>query len=147
MFGYLALAFAAGACVAVQAGVNAQLSRWLESPIRAAFVSFLIGTVALVVVALVAVRKAYPSTARIGDAPWWIWIGGLLGAFYVVTAIVAAPKLGAAALLSAVVAGQMIASVVVDQYGLVGFPERHISPGRIAGIVLVGSGVALVRFF
>jgi bacterial/archaeal transporter family-2 protein len=147
MLGYLALAFAAGACVAFQAGVNAQLSRWVESPLRAAFVSFVVGTIALLFVTLVAVRKAYPSTSRLGDAPWWVWIGGLLGAFYVVVAIVAAPKLGAAALLSSVVAGQMIASVVVDEYGWVGFPERHISPGRIAGIVLVGSGVALVRYF
>jgi bacterial/archaeal transporter family-2 protein len=147
MLGYLALAFAAGACVAFQAGVNAQLSRWVESPLRAAFISFVVGTIALLFVTLVAVRKAYPSTSRLGDAPWWVWIGGLLGAFYVVVAIVAAPKLGAAALLSSVVAGQMIASVVVDEYGWVGFPERHISPGRIAGIVLVGSGVALVRYF
>jgi transporter family-2 protein len=147
MYGYVALAFAAGACVAVQAGVNAQLAHWVGSPLRAAFVSFLVGTTALVLVAVVAVRKAYPSGARVGEAPWWVWVGGLLGAFYVVVAIVSAPKLGAATLIAAVVAGQTIASVVVDQYGWVGFPERHLSPGRIAGILLVASGVALVRIF
>ncbi|MHB8644107.1 MAG: DMT family transporter, partial [Gaiellaceae bacterium] len=58
-----------------------------------------------------------------------------------------APKLGAATLIAAVVAGQTVASVVVDQYGWVGFKVHHASPGRIAGIVLVGAGVALVRFF
>jgi bacterial/archaeal transporter family-2 protein len=147
MLGYLALAFAAGACVAFQAGVNAQLSRWVESPLRAAFVSFVVGTIALLFVTLVAVRKAYPSTSRLGDAPWWVWIGGLLGAFYVAGSIFAAPKLGAALLIAAVVAGQTAASVVLDQYGWVGFKEEHISAGRIAGVLLVAAGVALVRVF
>ncbi len=147
MLGYLLLAATAGAMVAVQAGVNAQLSHWVGSPIRAAFVSFLIGTTALLLLAVVAVRKSFPSASRLGDAPWWIWIGGLLGAFYVAVAIVSAPKLGAATLIAAVVAGQTVASVVVDQYGWVGFKEQHLTPGRILGMVLVVSGVALVRYF
>lgn len=147
MLGYLGLAFAAGVCVAFQAGVNAQLGHWVESPLRAAFVSFLVGSVALLAISLVAVRKSLPTAGRLGDAPWWVWIGGLLGAFYVAVAIVATPKLGVAALLSAVIAGQTIAGVVVDQFGWVGVPERHLSPGRIAGIVLVAAGVMLVRYF
>ena len=143
---YLLFAVAAGAMLPFQFGINAQLSHWLGSPIRAAFVSFLVGTVALLILSAV-VRRPLPSAARLGEIPWWVWIGGLLGAFYVAGSIVTAPKLGAATLVAAVVAGQAAASVLVDQYGWVGFKEHHLSPGRAVGMVLVAAGVALVRFF
>src|SRR3954470_21392036 len=143
---YLLLAAAAGAMLPLQFGVNAQLAHWLGSPIRAAFVSFLVGAVALLVVAAF-VRKPLPSLARLGDVPWWVWIGGLLGAFYVAGSIVTAPKLGAVTLTAAIVAGQALASTVVDPYGWVGFKEHHLTPGRGLGIVLVGVGIALVRVF
>jgi len=143
---YLLLAIAAGAVLPFQIGINAQLAHWLGSPIRAAFVSFLVGTIALFVITLF-IRKALPSTARLGDIPWWVWLGGLLGAFYVGGAIVSAPKLGAATLTAAVVAGQSLASIFVDRFGWVGFEEHPLSPGRALGMVLVVGGVALVRFF
>ncbi len=143
---YLLFAVVAGAMIPFQAGINSQLSHWVGGPIRAAFVSFVVGTVALLILA-VAVRKPAPSLGRLGDAPWWVWIGGLLGAFYVAGSIYAAPKLGAALLIAAVVAGQTAASVVIDQYGWVGFKEQHISAGRIAGVLLVAGGVTLVRVF
>jgi transporter family-2 protein len=143
---YLLFAVVAGAMIPFQAGVNAQLAHWVGGPIRAALVSFLVGTLALLLIA-VAQRKSVPSIGRIADAPWWVWIGGLLGAFYVAGSIFAAPKLGAALLIAAVVAGQTAASVVIDQYGWVGFKEEHISAGRIAGVLLVAAGVALVRVF
>jgi transporter family-2 protein len=143
---YLLFAVVAGAMIPFQAGINSQLSHWVGGPIRAAFVSFVVGTVALLILA-VAVRKPAPPLGRLGDAPWWVWIGGLLGAFYVAGSIYAAPKLGAALLIAAVVAGQTAASVVIDQYGWVGFKEQHISAGRIAGVLLVAGGVTLVRVF
>jgi bacterial/archaeal transporter family-2 protein len=143
---YLLFAFAAGAVLPFQAGVNAQLATWLHSPVRAAFVSFLVGTLLLLVAAAL-VFKPLPSWGRLGEAPWWVWIGGALGAFYVAGSIVAAPKLGAATLIALVVAGQGLASLVVDHFGWVGFAPKHVSPGRLAGMALVGAGVALVRIF
>jgi len=74
-------------------------------------------------------------------------VGGAFGAFYVAASIVAAPRLGAAALVAAIVAGQSIASVVVDHYGWVGFEPKPVNAGRLLGMALVGTGVALVRFF
>ncbi len=143
---YLLFAFAGGAALPFQAGINAQLSGWLGSPVRAAFVSFLVGTIVLLVAAAF-VFKPLPSGAKLGGAPWWVWIGGALGAFYVAASIVTAPKLGAAQLVALVVAGQALAGLVVDEFGWVGFEPRHISVGRVAGMVLVGAGVALVRIF
>ena len=142
---YLLLAVAAGVMLPLQYGINAQLAHWLGSPIRAAFVSFLVGMLALLVISAF-VRKPLPSAARLGQVPWWVWIGGLLGAFYVAGSIVSAPRLGAVTLAMAVILGQTLASVLVDQFGWVGFAEHHITPGRVAGVALVLSGVALVRF-
>ena len=143
---YLLFAFAGGAALPFQAGINAQLAGWLHSPVRAAFVSFLVGSLVLLVAAAL-VFKPLPSWGRLGDAPWWVWIGGALGAFYVAASIVTAPKLGAATLIALVVAGQALASLLVDQFGWVGFEPKHLSAGRAVGMVLVGAGVALVQFF
>jgi transporter family-2 protein len=143
---YLLFAVVAGAMLPFQFGINAQLSHWVGSPIRAAFVSFLVGTIVLLVISAF-VRKPLPSLERLGDVPWWVWIGGLLGAFYVAGSIVTAPKLGAVTLVAAIVFGQTLASVLVDQFGWVGFKEHHASPGRLAGVVLVAAGVVLVRAF
>ena len=143
---YLLFAVAAGAMLPFQFGINAQLAHWLGSPIRAAFVSFLVGTIALLIISAF-VRKPLPSLARLGDVPWWVWIGGLLGAFYVAGSIVTAPKLGAVTLAAAIVFGQTLASVLVDQFGWVGFKEQHASPGRLVGVLLVATGVVLVRAF
>ncbi len=143
---YLVLAFSAGAMVTFQVGINARLAHFVHGPIRAAFISFVVGMIALLILTLIFWRPL-PSGQRLGDAPWWAWIGGLLGAFYVAMSIVTGPRLGAAALISAVVAGQAVAAVLIDQFGWVGFRVRHISPGRIVGMALVLGGVALVRIF
>jgi bacterial/archaeal transporter family-2 protein len=143
---YFLFAFFAGAGLPFQAGINTQLAHWLHSPIRASFVSFFVGTVALFVLSLV-IWRPLPSGDRIAGAPWWVWIGGLLGAFYVVGSVVTAPRLGAATLIALVVAGQAVASVLVDHFGMVGFKEHHATPGRIAGMALVVAGVTLVRVF
>jgi transporter family-2 protein len=146
VWAYLLFAFAAGAALPFQAGINAELAQWLHSPVRAAFVSFVVGTLLLVVAAAL-VFKPLPSWSRFGDVPWWVWLGGALGAFYVAGSIVAAPRLGAATLIALIVAGQGLASLVVDHFGWVGFEPKHVSAGRLAGMALVGVGVALVRIF
>jgi len=143
---YLLFAVAAGTMLPFQFGVNAQLSHWVGSPIRAAFVSFLVGTIALLIISAF-VRKPMPSVARLGEVPWWVWIGGLLGACYVTGSIVTAPRLGAVTLAAAIVFGQTLASLLIDHYGWVGFKEHHMSPGRLIGVALVAGGVVLVRAF
>ncbi len=143
---YLLFAFVAGAMIPFQVGVNARLAHVVNGPIRAALVSFIVGTIALLVLSLI-VWRPLPSSGRLAGAPWWAWIGGLLGAFYVAGSIVTGPRLGAATLIAAVVAGQALASLLIDQYGWVGFRVHTLSPGRLVGMALVLGGVALVRFF
>ena len=143
--GYALFAVAAGAMLPVQFGINAQLAAWLGSPLRATFVSFAVGATVLLVAVLLFARGVSEGR-ELGAAPWWVWAGGFLGAFYVLGSVVTAPKLGAAALFAFILAGQAVASVAVDHFGWVGFDENPITPGRLLGIALVAAGVAAVRF-
>lgn len=133
-----------GALLPVQAGLNAQLRQPLGHPVLAALTSFAVGTLALTIAALSA-RASLPPTAGLGRIPWWQWTGGLIGATYVLGAVVLAPRLGAATLTAAIVAGQLAASLALDHFGWVGFPEHAVNPWRIVGAALVVVGVILVQ--
>ena len=138
------LAFLLGVLLPVQDGINAQLRTSLGEPLAAALASFLVGTAALALGALVS-RTALPVGAAWSQSPWWHWVGGLIGAVYVAGAIVLAPRLGAATLIAAVVAGQMMTSLVLDQFGWVGFPVHEVTPLRLVGAGLIIGGVLLVQ--
>jgi transporter family-2 protein len=143
---FVLFGLAAGAMLPFQAGINAQLAVYLGSPLRAALVSFVVGTIVLLAVVALFVR-GLPAGERIGAAPWWTWIGGALGAFYVAGSITAAPRLGAVTLIGVILAGQALASLVVDHFGMVGFVEHPATPGRILGLALIAAGVVAVRLF
>jgi transporter family-2 protein len=144
-FAFLLLAFAAGGALPVQAGVNARLAEWVGGPIRASMISFAVGTAVLFVLALVATRGIV-NTGRLGEIPWWAWLGGAVGAGYVASTVAAAPRLGALNLFAAVIFGQLVCSVLLDHFGVL-YGEHQLSAGRLAGVVLLGAGVALIRFF
>ena len=141
----LVLALIAGAFLPLQAGINAHLRLYAGHPVIAAFISFAVGTLALLVAAF-ATRISWPVLSDFADAPWWVWTGGALGAIYVFLAVVLANRLGASVLIAFIVAGQMIASIIVDHYGLVGFPRHPVNVWRIAGAILLLSGVVLIRY-
>jgi len=140
------LALAAGFCIPVQAGINAQLNLWTRSPVLAASISFAIGTLALFGYALAA-RIPFPSPSHFATAPWWVWLGGLLGAYFVYSTVVLAPRIGATSMLALILAGQMLASLVLDHFGWLGYPIQPVSLQRLLGALLIGSGVYLVRCF
>ena len=138
------LAILIGALLPVQAGVNAQLRLTLGHPLTTAFASFLVGTIALGLLLVVA-RTPLPAPRAAVHTPVWYWVGGLLGAIYICGVIVLAPRLGAATLIASVIAGQMLASIVLDQFGWVGFTQHSATPGRLLGVALVMVGVRLVQ--
>jgi transporter family-2 protein len=132
-----------GISLASQAGVNSQLRTALASPIQAAFLSFLIGTIILGVIVLVQNEKWFSSSEAF-NVPWWAWLGGFLGAFNIAMSIYLAPKVGAIALAVSVVCGQVIASIFYDQYGLMGYPKLEVSTSRIFGAIFLVLGVIMV---
>ena len=142
---FLLLAVVAGGALPFQAGINARLAVFVGGPIRASMISFAVGTLVLLVVALIATRGVV-ATGKLGQVPWWGWIGGAVGAGYVASTVAAAPRLGALNLFAAVIFGQLLCSVLLDHYGVL-YKEHSLSAGRLAGVLLLAAGVALVRFF
>ncbi len=143
---FLLMALLAGISVPTQAGINAQLGIWTRSPVLAATISFAVGTLTLITYTLVT-RIPMPSLANAGNHPWWVWIGGALGAFFVTATIILVPKLGATTMVTLVLAGQMLASLLLDHFGGLGYPVHPISLGRIAGVLLVCGGVWLIKVY
>ena len=117
---YLFFAFLIGIAITVQAGVNANLRQALSSPVLAAVVSFGSGLVALVLM-LLASGGSMPTVDLIKQVSWWKWMGGMMGAVYMITVIVSVQKIGTANLVSLSVAGQLAAAIVLDHYGLLSF--------------------------
>jgi len=137
----------AGACIAVQAPINAQLGRDIGLPVAAAAISFLAGSVALVIATIVVTRAQGISLAWAAPAPWLYFAGGLLGTVYVTSSILLTPKIGAAAVMALSVGGQLLAGIVLDRIGFLNLAVREISLGRIAGAVLLVAGVVMIRIF
>jgi transporter family-2 protein len=132
----------AGCLVGMQPPVNARLGREIGS-LQAAAVSFVVGTVALVLIAAVS-NGGLGAVGGVGKVPWWGLIGGLLGAVYVTVSIVTVRTLGVSGLTATVIAGQLTAAVVIDRFGLLGISRQPIGAGRMVGLVLLVVGVFLV---
>ena len=145
---YVLLMVMAGAGVAAQIVINAHLRVVAGSALWATNISFAVsmaaGVVALIV-ATVTGRVSVPEAA-LWRAPWWVWLGGLGGALYVLLAILLARRLGAALLSAAGILGQLVVSIVIEHYGWYGMPVTRLSASRIAGAVLLVIGVALIRW-
>jgi transporter family-2 protein len=107
-------------------------------------VSFAVGALALFLVVVLFYRSEHSHAS---DAPWWAWVGGLLGAFYVTSTVVVPVRIGAAAFFGILVAAQLVTSVVLDRFGLLGFPKQDVSPLRLLGVALLIGGAVLVRVF
>lgn len=138
----LLVAFAGG-MLALQAPTNALLARAGGSPVLAALISFAVGTVALFVVWLFSGNR--PSGASFAPLPWYAWLGGLYGAFFVAIAAYGAPRIGLASLITISIAGQIVIALWLDHIGALGLPREPINLGRVAGALLVIGGVILVR--
>ena len=137
------LVFIAGAMVAIQAPTNAMLAKAGGSPILAALISFMVGTVALFVVWIGTGNR--PGTSAFAGLPWYAWIGGLYGAVFVAVAAYAAPKIGVAALITIGIAGQIAMALWLDHVGAMGLAREPINVSRVLGALLVVAGVVLVR--
>jgi len=140
---YVLLPLVGGAFIAAQAPVNARLRLVLDSALGSALVSFLVG-IAILLVAVLAVGEAGNVLAGLGGGPWWAYLGGPLGAGFVVAALVAAPRVGVTATFVAVITGQVLLAALIDRFGLLGQPAIAVTPERIAAIGLLGISVVLL---
>lgn len=133
----------AGAATALQAPINARLATAVGSAVNAALVSFAVGTVALIGLALI--LQVRPDMAAARALPWYAWIGGLCGVIFVIAATWGVPRLGVAMTITLMVAGQLLLGLVLDHFGAFGAPRQPVNLTRMVGVALVIGGVLLVR--
>ena len=142
---FILMALALGAVLPIQAAINARLAKTAGSPVMAAFISFAIGSIALMLFLIIAGQFQFRFISS--HSPWWVWTGGLLGTFFVAGIVVLLPRLGVVLSFSLVLAGQMFAAILFDQFGWIGLAIREISVGKIIGSILLIAGVILIRKF
>lgn len=139
------LSLLAGFAVPLQAGTNSRLGVLLGHPLWATGVSLLVSLLALMVV-LVFIKVPKPNLSALQGAPWWIWMGGIAGVLYITIALLMAPRLGALNFIMAVIIGQLLISLIIDYFGLVGLPRKDISLQKLLGVlVVVGGFVITIR--
>jgi transporter family-2 protein len=141
------LGILSGTLIALQAPINAALGRALGQSVAAAAASFVAGSVALIIISWALAQAQGFSIAWRAPPNWMLVGGGLLGAAYVTSVIVLTPKLGTAATMALIVAGQLLAGMVLDQMDAFDLVVREISLGRIAGAALILAGALLIRVY
>ena len=140
---FIVLVFAAGAAFPVQAVLNARLAQGVGGPLWASFVSFLVGTLVLGVVAYAAVGS--PRVLGALSWPWYLWMGGVIGALFVFSITLSTPSLGTAVVLSLIVCGQMLTALLLDRFGVLQ-SVRPIGPFQGIGALLLVTGVMMIVF-
>jgi bacterial/archaeal transporter family-2 protein len=131
----------AGIGIPIMAALNSGLGIRLGSPVSAAFVLFLVGTLAT---GAIVWGTGAPSPFR-GVAPLPFWLGGLLVAFYVLAVTVSGPKIGIANAIFLVLLGQLISATAIDHFALFNVQRFQVTPSRAFGLCLMLGGVLLAR--
>jgi transporter family-2 protein len=135
---------ASGVGLAVQAAANARMGAVVQAPTLSALINFAVGGVVLALLTASGILGR-GTLSNVSAAPWWAWIGGILGAAWVLMAVVAVPKVGAALTIAAVVFGQLFGSLLLDTFGWLGVPRIPLSPWRVAGAALLFVGVLMMQ--
>jgi transporter family-2 protein len=139
-------AVVAGALVPLQAGSNASLGRALGHPLWATIASLLVSLLVVLPV-LLAMRAPAAQLSQASSLPLWAWFGGVAGVIYITSALVLTPRLGATSFIICVISGQMLTSLLMDHFGLMGLPVKEANLGRIGGVVLIFVGMLMVQWF
>jgi bacterial/archaeal transporter family-2 protein len=139
------LALAAGAANPFQSGANAQLNKQLQQPVLAGVFVYASGFAVLLIVQLLR-HQALPAS-RFATVSWWAWLGGLISIISTMVGLTIAQRMGSGLFTGCSLTASLITSVVLDQFGLVGFRQHTASPGRLVGCCFLAAGIWLVARF
>jgi transporter family-2 protein len=139
------LALVAGASFVVQQAVNSNLRIELGSVWWAGFISYLGGTIVMLIMVLL-MRAPLLSYNLFSRSTWWSWSGGLFGAIYIAISILLLPRLGAFTVVALIVIGQLMTSLVFDHFGILNVPHYPITFTRILGATFLLAGAVLIRW-
>jgi len=141
---YYLLPILAGVAITIHSGINSQLRAASQHPLMAAFISFLVGTVALALL-LIFSRQSIPAMGTYQEVNWYKFTGGLLGAFVVFVALISVQKIGASNMFILIIAGQLLTAVLMDHFGIFGMKLSPVNLQKTIGILLVVAGAYLVN--
>ena len=127
-----------------QSAMNTQLSKSLQSPYFSALTVFAVAFTGLMLYVLIS-GFAVPAVSQFAGAPKWSYLGGILGGTYILLIVLLAPKLGIGNVTVMVLMGQVVAAIIIDQFGLLGATVHQITWQRATGIVLLCTGVFLIK--
>jgi transporter family-2 protein len=135
------LSVLAGLAGAVQVAIMSQLGDRISVAGALAFASLFTAVAAFLI--LVVAQRSVRAYAEAFHQPWWTLMGGLMGLLVVFTITYAGSRIGVAATLGILIAGQLVAGAAIDRWGLLGSPRIPLVWPRLLGIVLLGIGAAL----
>ncbi len=144
-FTWYIIALLAGTVLPIQAGLNARFGKHIASPVHASMFSFFTGALGLPLYILL--TRQTMNWVGIRAAPSYVWIAGLLGAFFVTAMVLTFPRIGPAITFGLVVAGQMIISVLMGHFNIMVELKQSINQYKIIGVILIISGVVNIRKF
>jgi transporter family-2 protein len=142
---FFLIALAAGAANPLQSGTNAELNKQLGQPLWAGVIVYATGLAGMVLLQLF-LGRAFP-TSRLQQIPWYAWLGGLISIASTIAGLTLAQKLGSGVFTGLSITASVVTSVVLDQFGLIGFKQHTTSPARMAGCALMVAGLWLVARF
>lgn len=134
-----------GAMMPLQAILNTRLGRQIGGPLMGSLMSFMVGLVCLFILNLASNYSAVVQLKPSSTGPWYIWLGGVLGAIFVGYITWVNQKQGMALTFALVVSGQIFISLLIDHFGLLGSAIRTITLEKIAGAVLIIAGLILIK--
>jgi bacterial/archaeal transporter family-2 protein len=137
-------AVAAGISNPLQSGSNSALLKAIHAPVVAAFIVYSVGALCLLACVPFIGLPVKASISRLGDVPWWVYIGGICNAIFLMSSLLITRKLGSATFTTTVVISAIVTSVVLDHFGLLGFEVRQAGFVRLSGVVLAIAGVLLI---
>ena len=141
---FLMLVALGGVGLTMQMACNGRLRTATGSPVLATLISVFVTLVSLVVVwaSGATERGVLPA---FNSLPKWAWLGGVFAGYYLVVSLIGIPKLGAAAVFALVIAGQMVAALILDVTGAFGVTQVPLSPSRLLGTALLLVGAVLLQ--
>lgn len=142
----ISLAIIAGAAIPFQSAMNASLGKSLQSPYFSALTVFLVAFIAMILYVVIS-RQGIPTLEQFFSAPKWTYLGGILGAIYILLIVILAPKLGIGNVTVMVLMGQILAAMIIDQFGLLGTVPHPINWQRLIGVIMLCAGVFLIKKF
>ena len=134
----------AGAFIPVMAILNGRLGKSMGEALHASVILFGVGFLFCLTVALV-LTKSLPHATDLANTKPVEYLGGFIVGFYVISATLLAPRIGLANFIVCAVSAQIIISVVIDHFGLLGAMVRPVSMTRLIGIGLLIAGIIVTQ--